>query len=62
MSGYRRQLEAAKVEGERQAHQLSHTRDSLNTATEEAALLRKQLEVRAQEIEAAKREASNVLR
>lgn len=50
------------MEGERQAHQLSHTRDSLNAVTEEAALLRKQLGVRAQEIEAAKREASNVLR
>lgn len=62
MSGYRRQLEAAKEEAERQAHHLSHTRESLNTVTEEAALLRKQLEVRAQEIEATKREASNVLR
>ena len=51
-----------KREGERRSHDLSATRDSLHSLTEEAELLRKQLEVRGQELEVAKREASNILR
>lgn len=62
VSGYIRQMEEMKEEGERRNRDLSSTRDSLSSATEECALLRKELEVRVQEIEATKRMASNVLR
>ena len=59
---YQQQLDEMKREGERRGHDLFVTRDSLHNLTEEAKLLRKQLEVRGQELEAAKREASNILR
>ena len=62
VSDYRQQLEDMKAEGERRSCDLSHVRESLHSSTEEAALLRKQIEVRGQELAAAKREASNILR
>lgn len=51
-----------KEEGERKSRDLSHARDTLTRTSEEAALLRKQLEVRGHELLVAKREASNILR
>ena len=62
VSRYQQQLDVMKEEGERRGHDLSITRDSLHSLTEEAKLLRKQLEVRGRELEVAKREASNILR
>ena len=59
---YQQQLDDMKREGEKRGHDLSIARDSLHSLIEEAKLLKKQLEVRGQELEAAKREASNVLR
>ena len=62
MSDYRHQLEEVKREAERGSHELSHTRGSLHSLKEEAALLRKQLEVRSQELISTKRQADNILR
>lgn len=47
---------------EKRLQELTHTRDSLTSITEEAVKLRKELEVRSKELMAAKRQAANVLR
>ena len=57
-----RQLEEAREEVERRSHDLNRTRDSLDSITVETTQLRKQLGVRVQELESAKRQASNILR
>ena len=57
-----RQVEEAREEVERRSHDLSRTRDSLDSITVETTQLRKQLEVRVQELESAKRQASNIMR
>lgn len=62
ISDHRWQWEEAQRERQRVSEYLSATRLSLHSLQEEASLLRKELELRSQELMSAKREAANILR
>ena len=62
MSGHLSQLEEVRAVLERREEELCLLRESVNSKTVEVGQLRKHLEVRGQELEAAKREASTILR
>ena len=62
VSETRRRLEESQKETQRVSGDLTATRLSLHTAQEKASLLRKQFELRSQELVSSKREAANILR
>ena len=62
VSGHLSQLEEVRAVLERREEELCLLRELVNSKTVEVGQLRKHLEVRGQELEAAKREASTILR